>query len=103
MLKYSLSRKVNILTLLYSGTPRKALCRQFQLDKRMLMIWDLRFKRYGLDGLIYRRLSHHHDEAFKKDVVNRFRNGEETLRQAAVNYDIPFPTLKYWLKKYDIS
>ena len=48
---HNFEERLNIVSRLQSGEPLKPLCKELKLDKKMVRLWYLRYKKYGEDGL----------------------------------------------------
>jgi len=95
---FSLEQKVNVLTLLFSGASRKSVAESLRIDRREITIWELRYRRFGLDGL--RRLRRcNFPEELKQEVVQVCLSGQDSFRQLAVDYNVSYSTIKNWVRE----
>ena len=93
---FSLEQKVNVLTLLFSGATRKSVAESLRIDRREITLWELRYRRFGLDGL--RRLRRcNFPEELKQEVVQACLSGQDSFRQLAVDYNVSYSTIKNWV------
>ena len=71
---HNFEERLNIVSRLQSGESLDSLCKDLKIDKKMVRLWYLRYKKYGEDGLRGIRYSHYTaDEKFvivKKFVEN---------------------------------
>lgn len=95
---FSLEQKVNVLTLLFSGATRKSVAESLRIDRREITLWELRYRRFGLDGL--RRLRRcNFPEELKQEVVQACLSGQDSFRQLAVDYNVSYSTIKNWVRE----
>lgn len=97
--KFTIQDKKDVLTMLHSGVSKKCIARLLGIDKKEITIWDMRYQRYGMQGLkpLGRRLF---PEDYKKQVVNEYLLGNDSLREACAKYGICLSSLKNWVRQY---
>lgn len=91
--------KVNVLTMLYSGMSKNSLSRLTGIDKREITIWQLRFKRGGVDGLEQLRRKVLTKEQ-KYEIVRQYLAGNCTMREVVAEHNICLSSLKNWMRQY---
>ena len=97
--RFTSQDKEHILTMLHSGVSKKTIARLLQIDRRDITIWDLRYQRYGVEGL-EPRFKHTIPAATKRQIVEEYLNGGISMRQLCTEHNICLSTLKNWRKKY---
>ena len=97
--RFTQQDKVNVLTMLYSGMSKKALARLIGIDKREITIWQLRYRRNGVEGLAPLRRAVMTREQ-KDDIVRQYLQGTASMREVAAEHDICLSSLKNWLRQY---
>ena len=95
---FSLEQKVNVLTLLFSGATRKSVAESLRIDRREITLWELRYRRFGLDGL-WRLRRCNFPEELKQEVVQACLSGQDSFRQLAVDYNVSYSTIKNWVRE----
>ena len=48
---HNFEERLNIVSRLLSGEALDPLCKELKMDKKMVRLWYLRYKKYGEDGL----------------------------------------------------
>ena len=97
--RFTSQDKLHVLTLLKSGASKKSIARLLQIDRRDITVWDLRYQRYGAEGLepTFKRTI---PAATKRQIVEQYLKGGISARQLCADNNICLSTLKNWRRQY---
>ena len=96
---HNFEERLNIVSRLQSGESLESLCKDLKIDKKMVRLWYLRYKKYGEEGLRGIRYSHYTaDEKFV--IVKKFVEKGITLQELCLQYDLSRSTIKSWVRMY---
>ena len=96
---HNFEERLNIVSRLQSGEPLEPLCKELKLDKKMVRLWYLRYKKYGDEGL--RGIRHSHYTADKKlAIVKEFVEKGVILQELCLQYDLSRSAIKSWVRMY---
>ena len=96
---HNFEERLNIVSRLLSGEPLESLCKELKMDKKMVRLWYLRYKKYGEEGL--RGIRHSHYTADKKlAIVKEFVENGVILQELCLQYDLSRSAIKSWVRMY---
>jgi transposase-like protein len=92
--------RLNIVSRLLSGEPLATLCRELKMDKKMVRLWYLRYKKYGEDGLRCLRFTRnsHYTADEKLAIVKEFLEKGVTLQELCLRYDLSRSAISTWCR-----
>ena len=97
--RHNFEERLLIVSRLKSGEKLETLCRELQMDKKMVSLWYLRYKKYGEEGLCGTR-SYHYTASKKLAIVKDFVEKGITLQEICLRYDLSRSTIKTWVRLY---
>ena len=96
---HNFEERLNIVSRLLSGEPLESLCKELKMDKKMVLLWYLRYKKYGDEGL--RGIRHSHYTRDKKlAIVKEFVENGVILQELCLQYDLSRSAIKSWVRMY---
>ena len=79
-----------------------ALSREYDVDDRTIRSWAKTYKAKGARAFDIKLHNATYTKEFKQQVVEAYLNGEGTVEDLAIRYDIPgHTTLRQWIMKYN--
>ena len=96
---HNFEERLNIVSRLLSGEALESLCKELKMDKKMVRLWYLRYKKYGEDGLRGTRYSHYTADK-KLAIVKEFVEKGVILQELCLRYDLSRSTIKTWVRLY---
>lgn len=96
---HNFEERLNIVSRLLSGDPLESLCRELKMDKKMVRLWYLRYKKYGEDGLRGTR-SYHYSAEEKLAIVKEFVEKGVILQEICLRYNLNRSTIQSWIRRY---
>ena len=96
---HNFEERLNIVSRLQSGEPLEPLCKELKLDKKMVRLWYLRYKKYGEEGLRGIRYSHYTSDE-KLAIIKEFLEKGVTLQELCLRNDLSSSTIKTWVRLY---
>ena len=96
---HNFEERLSIVSRLLSGESLEALCRELQMDKKMVRMWYLRYQKYGEEGLRGTR-SYHYTAEEKLLIVMEFEEKGVTLSELCLRYDLNRSTIQSWIRRY---
>ena len=96
---HNFEKRLNIVSRLLSGEPLGSLCKELKIDKKMVRLWYLRYKKYGEEGLHSIRYSHYTADE-KLAIVKEFVEKGVFLHELCLRYDLGRSTIKKWAHLY---
>ena len=96
---HNFEERLSIVSRLLSGEPLEALCRELQMDQKMVRMWYLRYQKYGEEGLRGTR-SYHYTAEEKLLIVMEFEEKGVTLSELCLRYDLNRSTIQSWIRRY---
>ena len=96
---HNFEERLNIISRLQSGEPLESLCKELKIDKKMVRLWYLRYKKYGEDGIRGTRYSHYTADE-KLTIVKEFVEKGVFLQTLCLQYDLSRATIKTWVRLY---
>ncbi|MBQ8050713.1 MAG: helix-turn-helix domain-containing protein [Bacteroidaceae bacterium] len=91
--------KLHVLTLLKNGASKKSIARLLQIDRRDITVWDLRYQRYGAEGLeptFKRTIS----PDLKRQMIDEYQAGGISTRELCAKYNVCLSSFKNWRRQY---
>lgn len=92
-----------ILMFIKDGINYPTLVKEYGLSIHNTIFYQYvnKYRKYGLEALKPRKLNNIYSEEFKQKVVNAYLNGEGSLRDLTLRFNIPaVSTVSYWIMKY---
>ena len=96
---HNFEERLNIISRLLSGAPLESLCKELKMDKKMVRLWYLRYKKYGEEGLRCTRYSRYTADE-KLAIVKEFVEKGVFLQTLCLRYDLNRSTIKTWVRLY---
>lgn len=103
MTKYNSFFKQQVIEFYLQNGKNRSLTRQhFQLEKTTLRLWINQYQHYGIKGLAVRQHKQVYSPEFKLAVIQAVKNGQYAVRQAALKFGLPSPSLiVQWLNAFE--
>ena len=95
--RHNYEERLNIVSRILCGETIDSICREFQLDRKMVRQWLLRYQKYGGDGLRGTR-SYHYSTAEKLKIVEEFTVKGISLQKLCLRYDLSRSTIQRWAR-----
>lgn len=95
--RHNYEERLNIVSLILCEETIDSICREFQLDRKMVKQWLLRYQKYGEDGLRGTR-SYHYSIAEKLKIVEEFTVKGVPLQELCLRYDLNCSTIQRWVR-----
>ena len=95
--RHNYEERLNIVSRILCGETIDSICREFQLDRKMVRQWLLRYQKYGEDGLRGTR-SYHYSTAEKLKIVEEFTVKGVPLQELCLRYDLNRSTIQKWVR-----
>ena len=95
--RHNYEERLNIVSRILCGETIASICREFQLDRKMVKQWLLRYQKYGEDGLRGTR-SYHYSTAEKLKIVEEFTVKGVSLQKLCLRYDLSRSTIQRWVR-----
>ena len=96
---HNFEERLNIVSRLQSGELLEPLCKELKMDKKMVRLWYLRYKKYGEEGLRANRYSHYTADE-KLAIVKEFVEKGVFLQTLCLQYDLSRSTIQTWIRLY---
>ena len=96
---HNFEERLSIVSRLLKGEPLKSLCKELKIDKTMVHLWYLRYRKYGEEGLHAIRYSHYTAEE-KLTIVKEFVEKGVPLQELCLRYDLSRSAIKSWVRMY---
>lgn len=101
--RHTVEELISFIELFLEGVPFFQLTQVhgLNLSEKAFRNYVKRYKEYGPQGLLSRNQNRRYTKEFKEKVVLAYLNGEGSLMDLAVQYDIPSDrTIRAWIKRY---
>ena len=96
---HNFEERLYVVSRLLSGEPLSPLCKELNIDEKMVRMWYLRYMKYGEKGLLGTR-SFHYSIAEKIEIVKEFVKKGISLQEICLKYDLSRSTIQNWCRKY---
>ena len=96
---HNFEERLKIVSRLQSGEALESLCKELKMDKKMVRLWYLRYKKYGEVSLRGTRYSRYTADE-KLAIVKEFVEKGVFLQTLCLRYDLNRSTIKTWVRLY---
>ena len=96
---HTFEERLNIVSRIICGESIESLCRDLKLDHHGVLIWYLRYKKYGEAGLRGTH-SYNYTTEEKLAIVKEFVEKGVFLQEICLRYDLSRSTIRKWVRLY---
>ncbi len=97
--RHNFEERLKIVSRLISGEPCESVCRELNIDRKMVRQWYLRYIKYGEEGLRGTQ-SYHYTAEEKLAIVMEFEKKGVILQEICLRHDLSLSAVKSWIRRF---